>query len=160
VKETCLVVAGTIRRELQELVRVADRVGEIWDHGQGAAGDYYLEAAAFNLYAFYAGLERIFEVTADGIDRSKFSGPQGRHDLLSQMAAEVDGVRPPVISLELSQELARYRGFHHVVRDVFPFGYDPERLEALVEHLPGTVELACRELSAFADFLEALAGDR
>jgi hypothetical protein len=34
-----------------------------------------VDAAALNLYSFYAGIQRVQEMVADGIDETKFSVP-------------------------------------------------------------------------------------
>ncbi|MFN2131705.1 MAG: hypothetical protein ACK2VD_14340 [Anaerolineae bacterium] len=44
--------------------------------------------------------------------------------LLEQMAAEVPSVRPALISGETRQLLDEYRGFRHVVRNVYAFRFD------------------------------------
>jgi len=48
--------------------------------------------------------------------------PAGEHWhqlLLEQMASEIGGVRPAVISDATRQALDEYRGFRHVVRNVY-----------------------------------------
>jgi hypothetical protein len=157
VKEVYLAVAGRIHRELPELSRLVERTLKIWAQARRSPDDYYVDAAALNLHGFYAGLERLFEVIADGIDRSKPSGPNWHQDLLRQMSAEVPEVRPAVISLELRDRLDRYRGFRHVVRNVYTFSLDPEQIEILVRQLRPAMDQVASELSAFADFLQDLA---
>jgi hypothetical protein len=110
-KEIYLTVSGRIRSELQEIQRMTSRIATIWEEAENSSGDYYVDAAALNLHGFYAGMERIFEVIADGIDRSKPSGQDWHQELLRQIAAEIPGVRPAVISNELRNQLDRYRGF-------------------------------------------------
>lgn len=74
---------------------------------------------------------------------------------------ELPGVRPPVLSGALVDQLDRYRGFRHVVRDVYTYRLDARQIAPLVEDLE-TVEVQLRsELSAFADRVEMIgaAGD-
>ena len=87
----------------------------------------------------------------------KPSGPHWHQELLRQMAAEIPGVRPPVLSLETRDRLDRYRGFRHVVRNVYTFNLDAEQIEVLVRQLSPTMEQTSQELLAFAGFLEQLA---
>lgn len=156
-KEVYRAIAGRIRMELQELARVVDRTRNIWRQAAVSTDDYYVDATALNLHGFYAGIERLLEVIADGIDQTRPSGPHWHQELLRQMAAEIPDVRPPVLSLETRDRLDRYRGFRHVVRNVYTFNLDVEQVEVLVRQLPATVEQVSRELLAFADFLEQLA---
>ena len=93
-------IVGRIRVDLQELARVVERTGGIWQRALAATDDYYVDATALNLHGFYAGLERLLEIIADGVDQAKPTGAHWHDDLLRQMAAEVPGVRPPVLSQE------------------------------------------------------------
>jgi hypothetical protein len=124
VREAYLAVAGRIRYELQELAGVVERTSRIWQKTTEADDDYYVDATALNLHSFYAGLERVFEVIADGVDRVKPVGPNWHQELLHQMASEIPGVRPSVLSSEVRDGLDRYRGFRHVVRNVYTFNLD------------------------------------
>ena len=70
------------------------------------------------------------------------------------MSSEITEVRPPVLTLELRNRLDRYRGFRHVVRDVYSFNLDVDLVELLVRQLHPTMEQLSRELLTFADFLD------
>jgi hypothetical protein len=147
-------IAGRIRVDLQELARVVERSGRIWQQALAATDDYYVDATALNLHGFYAGLERLLEIIADGVDQAKPAGAHWHDDLLRQMAAEVPGVRPPVLSQETRERLDRYRGFRHVVRNVYTYNLDPEQIGVLVRQLAPTMARVSQELAVFADFLE------
>ena len=88
-------IARRIRVDLQELARVVERIGRIWQQALAATDDYYVDATALNLHGFYAGLERLLEIIAEGVGRAKRAGSHWHGHLLRQMAAEVPGVRPP-----------------------------------------------------------------
>ena len=156
-KQVYRATAGRIRTELQELARVVERATRIWQQAMVSTDDYYVDATALNLHGFYAGIERVLEIIADGIDRVKPSIPRWHQELLRQMAAEIPGVRPPVLSLETRDRLDRYRGFRHVVRNVYTFNFDVGQIEVLIKQLPSTLEQVSREMLGFADFLEQLA---
>ena len=149
-------IAGRIRVDLQELARVVERTGRIWQRAVAATDDYYVDATALNLHGFYAGLERLLEIIADGVDQAKPAGAHWHDDLLRQMAAEVPGVRPPVLSQETRERLDRYRGFRHVVRNVYTYNLDPEQIGVLVKQLAPTMVRVSQDLAAFADFLEQM----
>lgn len=147
-------VAARIRQELPELDRVARRA---WASASRDSDDLYLDSAALNVHGFYVGLERIFTVVAERIDCSLPSGPNWHRDLLRQMTAEVPGVRAAIVSTDLYPTLDRYRGFRHVVRNVYAYVMDPRLMAILVEDLPAADERLRAQLAAFADMLEAIA---
>lgn len=150
-------IAGRIRAESQELARVVERTDRIWQQALTSSDDYYVDATALNLHGFYAGLERLLEIIADGVDQAKPGGAHWHDELLRQMAAEIPGVRPPVLSQETRDRLDRYRGFRHVVRNVYTYNLDPEQIGVLVKQLAPTMARVAQELTAFADFLEQVA---
>ena len=73
------------------------------------------------------------------------------------MSAELPGVRPAVISPSLAADLQRFRGFRHVVRNVYASVLDPERIAGLMDVLPGTLNAVRTQLGDFADSLDAIA---
>jgi hypothetical protein len=149
-------LAGRIRAELEELSHVAERIQRIWRQAESTSDDYLIDAAALNLHSFYSGLERIFELTAEQVDRHVPGGAAWRQELLRQMAAEVPGVRPPVLTPQLRAQLDRYRGFRHVVRNVYTYNLDAEQVAVLIRQLPAVADGVNKELTVFAAFLEDL----
>jgi hypothetical protein len=85
------------------------------------------------------------------------TGANWHQELLQQMSAELPGVRPTVISSSLAADLERFRGFRHVVRNVYAYVLDPRRIGELMDVLPGTFAAARSQLADFADALEAIA---
>jgi hypothetical protein len=153
-----LVLAERINGELADLDRAVARVSAAWSHGVKAAADqdYYLDAAALNLHGFYSGIERLFELTARYIDQAVPDGEAWHHQLAAQMAREVPGVRPAVISADVAAALDEYRRFRHLVRNVYTTNLVPAKMQGLVEHLPGLWSSLRVELIAFAEFLERI----
>ena len=135
---------------------MVERTLAIWHKATATGDDAFIDAAALNLHGFYAGLERLFELIADVIDQAKPPGDHWHQDLLRQMATEISEVRPAVLSPESRNRLDRYRGFRHVVRNIYAFNFDVEQLGLLVRELQPTFERAASEMLAFADFLEEL----
>lgn len=147
-------LASRIYRELTELERVLERTGEGWQRAHRLNDDYYLDSVALNLHGFYSGLERIFALIAETIDGSLPQGENWHLLLLEQMTQEISHVRPAVISKEVGRQLNEYRGFRHVVRNVYTYRFDPAKVEKLVASAPGLFTKLKTELSAFAAFLE------
>ena len=150
-------VALRIRQELVALQAVSDRARGAWAEATGGGADYHVDATALNLHGFYAGLERLFVIVAERIDESLPTGANWHQELLQQMSAELPGVRPAVVSSTSAADLERFRGFRHVVRNVYAYVLDPRRVGELVDALPSTFAAARSELAEFADALEAIA---
>ena len=152
--ERLLELAHRISDELSELQRVVQRAQDGWRRAQQSSDDFYLDSVALNLHGFYAGLERLFELIATAIDGTLPQGVNWHQVLLEQMAAEVPGVRPAVISDRTHKALDEYRGFRHVVRHVYTFRFDAAKVQRLVEEASAIFEQVRLELQAFATFLE------
>lgn len=156
---TYSVLAGRIREALSDLARVVRRTEELLGKAQQLNDDGYLDGVALNLHGFYAGVERIFEDIARNLDEAVPAGPDWHRDLLLQMSAAIDGARPAVISQETRFCLDEYRGFRHVVRNVYTFNLRPLRLKELTENLSTCYERLDAELASFTAFLSDLDKD-
>lgn len=94
---------------------------------------------------------------ATRVDRTVPEGHHWHQDLLDQMNTELSGVRPAVLSDQTREKLDRYRGFRHVVRNVYAFEFDPEQIGLLMKRLPEAKERVFGDLRSFADLLEQMA---
>lgn len=151
-------LAERIRDELKELSKTLQRVEKGWQRAERSGDDYYLDGVALNLHGLYNGLERVFERIATVLDGSLPRGENWHQVLLEQMTREIPAVRPAVISERTRARLDDYRGFRHVVRNVYTFKFDPAKLKKLVSEAPSLFENTQTELLAFADFLEDVGG--
>ena len=149
-----LTLSGRIRRDLKDLETVVQRCQSIWQQYVLSDNDQFLDAIALNLHSFYTGLEDILENIADTHDEFKPKGVSWHKELLLQMASEIPNVRPPVISNTLLDLLTPYRGFRHVVRNIYTFHLDPIQIKPLVHNLLKTYQQLQDELLCFSDFLE------
>ena len=147
-------LATRIRSEITELERVARRVQSGWQQARKLSDDYYLDSVALNLHGFYSGLERLFELIATRIDDSLPQGANWHKELLAQMAVEVTSVRPAVISEKTLSDLEPFRGFRHIVRNVYTHRLMPELMSDLVAKIGSLFDGLQREMLAFASFLE------
>lgn len=145
--------------ELEQIESVVDQAQMIWAEAESdsSGDDYYVDAVAINLHGFYAGLEHIFEAIATRIDQTVPNGGSWHQELLEQMNTDLSGIRPRVLSNPTRKKLDRYRGFRHVVRNVYAFEFDPEQIDLLMRHLPDAADHAFTDLRAFADTLEEIA---
>jgi len=76
------------------------------------------------------------------------------------MAQEVPQARPAVISEKFRSRLDEYRGFRQVVRNVYTFKFDTEKVEKLATEVPDLFADISPELLAFADFLQEATQER
>lgn len=152
--ERLLPLAQRIRGEMPDLERLVQRAQEGWRRAQQSSDDFYVDSVALNLHGLYGGLERLFTLIAASVDGTRPVGANWHQLLLQQMAVEVSGVRPAVISQAIYETLEDYRAFRHLVRNIYTFHFDPVRVGRLVQQAPALLDEASRELLAFADFLE------
>ena len=155
------VLTDRIRQDVAELERVVERVERAIEARRQPTRDqdFTLDSAALNLHDFYAGLERIFTQIASVMDQSVPAGHDWHRALLSQMTLAISGTRPQVLSIELARDVDEFLRFRHVVRNVYAFDLDPERVEGLASRLRPTWRDVSAALIAFAAFLEGVAND-
>lgn len=149
-------LAGRIRESLSEIRNVVKRVDDYIRKAQTIDDQAYWDATALNLHGFYSGIERIFEDIARTVDASVPLGPEWHFDLLIQMGSDMKDIRPPVVSRETRLCLDEFRGFRHVVRNVYTFNLRPSRIKDLATDLPECFSSVMQELMAFASFLDSL----
>ena len=148
-----------IRNELSEIEHTLKRATEGVKRAKQTGDDYYLDGVALNLHSFYSRIERIFELIAANVDDMLPEGENWHQTLLKQMAEEMTEVRPAVISDSVRVGFDEYRGFRHVVRNVYTYKFDPARIEKLTERAGPLFTRLLAELLAFADFLESDEGE-
>jgi len=148
-------LAMRIRNELSEIERTLKRATEGVKRAKQTGDDYYLDGVALNLHSFYSGIERIFELIATNVDDMLPEGENWHKILLKQMAEEMTEIRPAVISDSVRLGFDEYRGFRHIVRNVYTYKFDSARIEKLTEKAGPLFARLRAELLAFADFLEA-----
>ena len=152
-------LAMRIRNELLEIDHTLKRATEGMNRAKETGDDYYLDGVALNLHSFYSGIERIFELIAVNIDDIVPEGENWHQMLLKQMAEEMTEVRPAIISDSVRLDRDEYRGFPHVVRNVYTYKFDSGRVEKLTKGAGPLFAQLRAELHAFADFLEASLGE-
>ena len=158
--ERILKLSVRIKNEIVELTRITERVRRAWESANRSGDDLYLDSVALNIHGFYDGLESLLLKIASLIDGAVPSGANWHELLLREMSKEIDGVRPAVFSNDFCDKMDAYRGFRHVVRHVYAYKFNPDKLKVLVDDLPDTLRMASNELLAFADFLENVTENR
>ena len=157
--ERFAVLASRIRQELADSERVVTKAERaVLAARQSAVNqDLYLDSAALNLHDFYTGIERVFYHIATTIDRSVPSGHEWHRELLRQMGVAIPQIRPAVLSGATIQAVDEFLRFRHVVRNIYAFEFDPDRIDQLADRLRPTFALLEADLLAFVAFLDELA---
>jgi len=154
-----IALSGRIRAELTDLEGVVERARREFDKACRSGDDEWLDAVALNLHTFYAGAEGIFEEIAREVDGSVPGGPEWHRSLLTQMAAEMPGLRTPVIGRATRDCLDEYRSFRHIVRNVYTFNSRPARVRELAIGLRTCYDTLIEDVFAFCSFLESTDAD-
>lgn len=148
-----LPLVGRIQQSLEDLDAIVYRADKLVDKYQISLDDGYLDGVALNLHTFYSAIERIFEDIARTVEAGVPSGPDWHRDLLIQMSAEITGIRPPVISRETRLTLDEFRGFRHVVRNIYAFNLNADRVLELTRKAPACLSSVRNDLHMFTDFI-------
>lgn len=156
--ERYIIVASRIRQELIELEKVIKRANRaiVAARRHPEDQDLYMDGAALNLHDFYSGMERIFHHIAASIDNSVPTSHEWHRELLRQMGVALPQLRPPVLTRDSLQALDEYLAFRHVVRNIYTFQFNPERIERLITGLSKVFSIIRDDLETFAIFIEQL----
>lgn len=158
-KADFIALAGRTKHFITDLEAVVKRVDLLVSKARNSGDDCYYDGAALNLHGFYSGVERIFEDIARTVDKSLPKGEEWHQGLVLQMSADIPSIRPSVITRETRDLLDEYRGFRHVVRNVYAFRFRPSRIEELAAGLEGCFIKLKADLTVFCDYLEEVGAD-
>ncbi|MCL6436859.1 MAG: hypothetical protein K6T90_22155 [Leptolyngbyaceae cyanobacterium HOT.MB2.61] len=153
------VLVGQLQQFLAELQQVVDRSQQLLQKYRTTQDNDYIGTLALNLHSFYTGVERCLEEIAHQLDDAIPSGTDWHRRLLQQMSAELPDLRPPVIRATTRQKIDEYRAFRHVVRNVYTFDLQPERVVTLTEKLGGSYTEFRSDVEAFCHFLRDASKD-
>jgi uncharacterized protein YutE (UPF0331/DUF86 family) len=149
-KKEIPVLVAEINDELTKLEKLANRLAT----QQGRVDDEEIsESAALRLHNFYTGCERIFKLIATEVNGVLSQSLDWHKRLLNQVALEVAGIRPAVISAETRRDLEALLNFRHVVRNIYAFELKPERVEELVKLTIALYPKFAKEIGIFTAFL-------
>ncbi|MFQ6039283.1 MAG: hypothetical protein ACE5PV_00395 [Candidatus Poribacteria bacterium] len=73
------------------------------------------------------------------------------------MAKEIPEVRPAVLSAGTVASLDDFLAFCHLIRSIYAFNLDAERLKQLFERLPSALSQAKQDLGGFCELLATAA---
>lgn len=116
----------------------------------------FYENLALKLHNFYTGCERIFQTLVSELNGAPPSGFDWHRRLLERMGAAWAG-RPAVLSADSVEGLREYLAFRHVVRNIYGFELDVERIADLLARYPAVWRGVEADLARFVAWLLALA---
>jgi uncharacterized protein YutE (UPF0331/DUF86 family) len=149
-KKELPVLVAEINDALAKLEKLVNRLAT----QQGRVDDEEIsESAALRLHNFYTGCKRIFKLIATEVNGVLSQSLEWHKRLLNQVALEVAGIRPAVISTATRKDLEELLYFRHVVRNIYAFELKPERVEELVKLTITLYPKFAREIGAFTAFL-------
>jgi hypothetical protein len=143
------VLASRILNEISSLGLVVARVESAWKAAAANNDEFYFDSVALNIHSFYSGLERVFEKISSSVDDSLPQGANWHQELLNQMALEIPNVRPAVISEKTRKQLETYRGFRHVVRNVYTYHISPDKMKLLAKSIRLVIQTGRKRIDCF-----------
>jgi len=151
-----IVLANRIRETVGDLEKTITRVERAIRAAKRdqADIDLYIDSIALNLHDYYTGLERAFRQIGATVDKSTPASESWHRDLLVQMCLDLPPIRPRVLSEQTCAALEDFLRFRHVVRNVYAFQFDGERVNQLAQKARAMHDQIATELRAFADYLE------
>jgi len=141
-------LSSEIDAELQGL----ENLGREFSQAPAGRDTFSLRARASILHDLYTGAERIFVRLAEELNGGVPRGEHWPRQLLDDMALDLPGIRPRVISPELATTLAQFLRFRHVFRNNYGYVLDAERLQPLeqvFDHVLAQLAAEVRELCAW-----------
>jgi hypothetical protein len=126
-------IALDIEVELGQLAHLQteiERVSQLMVASPDIA-DILYENQALKLHNFYTGCERIFQIVASELNGALPSGYDWHKRLLERMALPHEG-RPALMSTQTAQALEKYLAFRHVVRNIYGYELEAQRIAQLI----------------------------
>jgi hypothetical protein len=151
-------LTADISVELEHLSNLAGDVAAVCaeiERDPGHARLFY-ENLALKLHNFYTGCERIFQIVASELNGAPPTGFDWHRRLLERMGVAWQG-RPALLSPDSLESLREYLAFRHVVRNIYGFELDVDRIERLIERYPQVWSQVEIDTRRFIAWLHALA---
>lgn len=118
-------------KQLAQLEQEIEKLSQLIDSKPDLSPIFY-ENQALKLHNFYTGCERIFRIVASELNGVLPTGYDWHKRLLERMAVE-DGGRPAWLSTRTVRLLEKFLAFRHVVRNIYGFELETERIIYLLE---------------------------
>lgn len=148
---------GNIKKELEDLEAIKERVEETELRYQKEPIDYYATIImAYLIQDFYTGAERIFKRIAKDYDKRLPTGSSWHKELLDNMVSDIPEARPAVIASSTYDLLEDYRGFRHVVFHGYAHHLKKDRVITLFQDVDQTYKSFLEDIKKFIEFLQEM----
>ena len=107
-----------------------------------------------NIHSFYTRVERILELIGRKVDHCQPTGEQWHRQLLEQMCINIPEIRPAVISESTRTKLDEFRRFRHVVRSIYAYRLEGNRVIKLANRLQYLLQEFESEIQKFLTFID------
>ena len=150
-----------VRRDLDAASRFAD--GAVRRAASLERGDLALDpdaredreaAIGLLLHNCYGSMEAALERLIKSIDGDVPAGSSFHSNLILRAQTEIEGMRPPMISVTTARKLQKLRAFRHVFRHAYD-GFDYNRAAENVPLAEAVVQALRDHLERFRDALDA-----
>lgn len=141
------------------LAKEADEFAEKANQFQAESKNPYIYAVAMTLQHFYTSLETAFKRVTKELEGDIPSGESWHRDLLELMFLEIEGVRPPLLSSAIKDDLDKLRRFRHVVRHGYEYELDWSQMLPLIESLNKITKQIKEDFAEFKSFLLEIIDD-
>lgn len=151
-------IAGDIESELRRLQRLADDIEFVQNEARQnpRLSRLFFENLALKLHNFYNGCERIFQIVANELNSGLPEGADWHRRLLERMSDVREG-RLEVVNDDTARALEAFRAFRHIVRNIYGFEIDAERVAQLVVDYGRLWPRVKADVERFTQWLRALA---
>jgi hypothetical protein len=140
---------------LQHLEHEIDRASQAIANTPAQA-DLLYESLALKLHNFYTGCEKVLQLIATELNGGLPNGSDWHKRLLDRMSTEREG-RPAVLRSTTADQLRPFLGFRHIVRYLYGFELEGDRIAQLVANYPAVWQQVGSDYTAFVAWLRQLA---
>lgn len=152
-----LVLKAEINEDLKNIIEIYNEINKtrsIFDSREPTT----LELVGLSglLQSYYNGVERVFKKIARDIDDNLPKDMSFHADLLNQMALDIKGVRPPLISRGVYNKLKLLLNFRHRFRHAYHWELRWAKIRELLCETESVMEGFKKEMEEFMDFLDEL----
>ncbi|MFO7803792.1 MAG: hypothetical protein R6V55_16035 [Desulfovermiculus sp.] len=156
-KETVVLFLSDFDQQLDEIMKIYALLEEKSVRAHPPVSSELVESIGYWLHNLYSAYEDLFRLIAAFWENSLDSSSTYHIELLRRMRLEVPGVRPAVLSSEMScQRLDELRAFRHVFRHAYSYGLDDERVFFLLRRVLESKEVILEDITSFRKHVQGL----
>ncbi|NJR71566.1 MAG: hypothetical protein HC771_25445 [Synechococcales cyanobacterium CRU_2_2] len=151
-------LVADISLERDRLKRLEQEIQDVQQEIQldPARSHLFYESLALKLHNFYTGCERIFRLVAIELNGGVPSSSDWHKRLLDRMTIAREG-RQAMLRPETARQLQEFLGFRHIVRNLYGFELDRDRIAQLVSKHPAVWLQVEQDVNEFIEWLKDLA---